>query len=368
MNAVRIWDLPVRLFHWLFAASCTVAWLSGDDPRFTDLHLYAGYLAAGLVIFRLVWGLIGGRYARFRQFVRGPVVVFNHFHQLFDSSNRHESGHNPAGGWAIVVMLGLVSMLVITGLVVLGGEEGTGPLAGLFDIGQGVAVHWWHELLAWILLSVVVLHLTAVVLVSRLQRQNLPLTMITGIKTAAPDEAELHNAHTTGTILLLACLIFSALWFYPYLQASEERPYLPFVDAQLNHSTQWQENCGECHLAYHPSLLPIRSWHRLLEEQHDHFGEDLFLTPDTVAALFEYAKGNSAEQVSRELSWRTLRSLAADTTPLRITELSYWREVHRDIDASAWEHSSVSGKFNCGACHRDARQGGFMNSAMHLPK
>lgn len=368
MTAVRIWDLPVRLFHWLFAASCTLAWLSGDDPRYTDLHLYAGYLAAGLVVFRLVWGMGGGRYARFSQFVRGPAEVFSHLRRLFDASHRHGPGHNPLGGWAILLMLGLVLLLAISGLVVLGSEEGFGPLAGLFDISVGVAVHQWHEWLGWTLLLVVILHLSGVLLESWLQRQNLPRSMITGQKTAERDAAELRNAPFIAGMIVLAVVTYSAIWFYPYMEASEEQPYLPFVGAHLNHNSGWQESCGECHLAYHPSLLPARSWQRIFEEQHDHFGEDLFLEPAMVAKLLEYAERNSAEQVQREVGWRTLHSLAANARPSRITDTPYWKATHRGIAAPTWDLSSVNGSFNCDACHRDARQGGFMNGAMALPQ
>jgi cytochrome b len=368
VTSVRIWDLPTRLFHWLFAAACATAWVSGDEPRYTDLHLYAGYVALGLVLFRVVWGVAGGRYARFAQFVKGPTVVLAHLRHLFDRSRPHEAGHNPLGALAILLMLGLVLLLGITGLVVLGGEEGFGPLGGMFNIGQGVQVHEWHELLAWVLLAVVVVHLAGVALESLLQRQNLPRAMVTGVKAAEEGEAEPCNGTATGMLLLGVFALFTAGWFYPYTQDTEEKPYLPFVGAELKQDTLWQESCGECHMAYHPSLLPARSWQRLLDQQGDHFGEDLFLEAKTVAALREYASGNSAEQVPREVSWRTLRSLSADESPLRITDTPYWHQVHRDIDPAVWKRPSVNGKFNCAACHQDARQGGFMNGAMRLPE
>lgn len=368
MKAVRIWDLPTRLFHWLFVAACVTAWVSGDEPRYTDLHLFAGYLALGLAVFRLVWGVVGGRHARFGDFVRGPMAVQAHLRRLFNEQRQHEAGHNPAGGWAILLMLGLVLSLGVTGMIVLGGEEGFGPLAGMVGIGQGVAVHHWHDFLAWALLAVVVLHLAGVVLESVLQRQNLPRAMVTGQKLAEEGEAEPHNAATTGRVMLLAIGLFAAAWIFPYLQADAERPYLPFVGVQLSQNAQWQKSCSECHLAYHPSLLPARSWQRLLDGQGDHFGEDLFLEPKTVAALRAYAAGNSAEQTQREASWRTLQSLAPGESPLRITDTPYWKQVHRDIDAAVWKRPSVNGKSNCAACHRDAGQGGFMNGAMRLPK
>lgn len=368
MGMVRIWDLPTRLFHWLFAAACVTAWVSGDEPRYTDLHLFAGYLALALVLFRLVWGVMGGRYARFSQFVRGPAVVGSHFCQLFERERHHDPGHNPAGALAIMAMLGLVFLLGVTGLVVLGGEEGFGPLAGMFTIAQGAAVHRWHDWLAWALFAIVVLHLLAVALESVLQRQNLPRSMVTGLKRADAQEAEPHNAAAIGLLLLLVTTVFALAWLYPYLQDTEEEPYLPFVGAELKHNTLWQESCSECHMAYHPSMLPARSWQRMLDEQSDHFGEDLFLAPKTVAALRNFAADNGAESVQREASWRTLQSLAASVSPLRISDTPYWKRVHRDIGEDVWKRPSVNGKFNCAACHRDAKQSGFMNGAMRIPE
>lgn len=368
MSSVRIWDLPIRLFHWLFAVACATAWVSGNDPRYTDPHLFAGYLALGLVLFRLVWGVVGGRYARFGQFVRGPAAVLDHLSRLFGAARNHEPGHNPAGAWAILAMLGLVLLLALTGLVVLGGEEGFGPLAGVFSIAQGVAVHRWHDWLAWALLGVVVLHLAGVALESVLQRQNLPRSMITGCKEAAEREAEPRNYNAVGGLLAAVVVVSAGGYFLPYLRSTPETPYLPFVGAELQHSGLWQESCSECHLAYHPSLLPSRSWERLFATQEDHFGEDLVLDAELVDALLAFARANSAEQVQREAAWRTLQSLGANESPLRITDTAYWKRVHRHIDEAIWKRPSVNGKYNCATCHKDARQGGYMNGAMRLPE
>jgi len=367
MDLVRIWDLPTRLFHWLFAAACATAWLSGDEPRYTDLHLYAGYLALGLVLFRLLWGVWGGRYARFAQFVRGPMAVREHLGRLFDPARHHPPGHNPAGAWAILAMLGTVMLLGLSGLVVLGGEEGFGPLAGMFSIAQGIAVHRWHDWLAWALLAVVVLHLAGVALESLLQGENLPRTMITGLKSGLAGEAEPRSFALAGAVLAATVLASAAGYFLPYWQSTGDHPYLPFVGAELVHDALWQESCGECHMAYHPGLLPERSWQRMLDEQDDHFGESLYLAQSTVHALREYVRANSAEQVSREASWRTLQSLPAAESPLRISATPYWERVHRDIDEALWKRPSVNGKFDCAACHRDAKRGGFMNGAMRIP-
>ncbi len=365
---IRIWDLPTRTFHWLFATASIVAWFSGDDARYTHLHTFAGYTALALVLFRLVWGVVGGRYARFSQFVRGPFAVLAHFKGLRHASREHYLGHNPAGGWAVIVLLTLVGLLGLSGVAVLGGEEGFGPLAGVFTIGQGVAIHEWHQGLAWGLLGMVLLHLAAVALESVLQRENLPRSMITGYKSGSAQQGEARNSFGLAVTIGITFIFFSLLTLKPYLSDSEDNPHQPYPLPPLVQNTLWQESCSECHLAYHPSTLPQRSWEQLLAGQESHFDEDLALDEEEVTALLAYVRDNSAEQVERELSWRTLNKLDVSETPLRITETQYWKQTHAGIDEAVWRHDKVQGRLNCAACHRDAEQGGFMNGAMALPR
>lgn len=368
MDTVRVWDLPTRTFHWLFASACIVAWFTGDDARYTHLHTFAGYTALALVLFRLVWGVVGGRYARFAQFVRGPGAVIEHLKGLRQSPRKHHRGHNPAGGWAVIILLTLVLLLGMSGIAVLGGEEGFGPLAGLLSIEQGVVIHQWHEWLGWALLGMVMLHLTGVVMESLLLRENLPRAMVNGNKRGGRDEAEQRNAAWLGITMLLLVIAAALFNLKPYLSQDEDNPYQPYRQPPLAQSGLWEESCSECHLAYHPATLPWRSWQLLLAEQATHFDEDLALDEEDVTALLAFARLNSAEGVKREMSWRTAHAISADEAPLRITETRYWKETHAGIDESVWRDERVNGRLNCAACHRDAREGSFSNGAMALPR
>lgn len=368
MSTIRIWDLPTRTFHWLFAAACIVAWFSGDDARYTDLHIFGGYSALALLSFRLIWGVLGGRYARFSQFVRGPVTVISHLRGLRRAPRKHHLGHNPAGGWAVIVLLSLVGLLGLSGIAVLGGEEGVGLLAGSLSIAQGVSIHQLHEALAWGLLAMVLLHLAGVALESLLQRENLPRAMVTGNKEGVAEQAEPRNAMPLALVLIGGLVLFALLTLKPYLSESEDNPYQPFALPPLVQNTLWQESCSECHLAYHPSTLPTRSWERLFSEQENHFDEDLVLDEEDVTLLLSYARANSAEQIEREMSWRMVHSLDASQTPLRITETEYWKQTHAELDEEIWKHEKVNGRLNCASCHRDAEQGSFNNGAMRLPQ
>ncbi len=367
MTKVRIWDLPTRVFHWSFATSCIVAWITGDDARYTDIHLYVGYLAFALLLFRLVWGVIGGRYSRFSQFISGPRKLIGHLRHMADHHYNHGPGHNPAGAIAVILMLLLVLALSVSGFVVLGGEEGFGPLAGLFTIEQGDKIHGWHKWLAWVWLGVIVLHLAGVALMSALQRENLVLAMVSGNKEGGLAEAEPENSNRTGQVMLALIVIYSIAWFFPYLLSSEDAPYFPFVDTSLVQNEEWHDNCDSCHVAYHPSLLPAHSWQRLFDEEMHHFGEGLYLDIETMVILRNYAVNNSAENTNREVSWRTVKSLGPHEHPNRISETPYWEAVHKHLGEDIWDGYGIYGKADCAACHLDAETGGFMNGGMHVP-
>lgn len=169
---VKVWDPLVRIFHWSMAASFLVAWLTADE--WEALHLWAGYAAAALVAFRLLWGLVGPRYARFTQFVRGPAAVRDHLAALLRGRERRHLGHNPAGGAMILGLLAGLAGLCLTGWL------------GTTDAFWGVEwLEETHEVLANLLLVLVGLHVAGVLVASLGQRENLVRAMITGRKRPA---------------------------------------------------------------------------------------------------------------------------------------------------------------------------------------
>lgn len=171
-DEVRVWDPLVRIFHWSLAAGFLVAWLSAEE--WEALHLWAGYAAAGLVAFRLLWGLVGPRSARFGQFVKAPAGVRAYLGAMLRGRERRHLGHNPAGGAMIVALLGGLAGLCLTGW--------------LYTTDAFWGVEWVeaaHETLANLLLALVGLHLAGVLWASLRHRENLARAMVTGRKRAA---------------------------------------------------------------------------------------------------------------------------------------------------------------------------------------
>ena len=182
VQSVRVWDPAVRAFHWGLATSILVAWLTADEWK--SAHIWIGYLAAGLVAFRVVWGFTGSPYARFRSFLHSPVIVTRHIAEMVTGREKRYLGHNPAGGAMIVALLATVIMLGLTGwMQTLDRFWGEGWLEDL------------HELLADGLLVLITAHIAGVLFASWRHGENLVHGMITGRKRApaADDISTGHN-------------------------------------------------------------------------------------------------------------------------------------------------------------------------------
>ncbi len=378
MTCVLIWDVPTRLFHWMLATSFAVAWVTSGSDRWLSLHSFVGYLMLGLIGFRVLWGLFGGTYARFTSFAYGPAAVLAYLRQLRTRTGSRYLGHNPAGSVAIYLMLGLGLGVGITGVFTQGGEEQQLIAARLMSISTGTLVREAHEVLAWLMLLLVAGHLAGIAVDAWLTKENLPLSMLTGVKEAAAGTAASRRYAAVGTGLVLAVAAFATWWFaYAWHEplkarigkvvAIAEVPPVRFVGRPLPEDPTWREECGSCHLAFHPNLLPARSWQRLLTEQDRHFGTDLALAPSTTATVLAFLTRNAAEHSPTEAAFKINRSVPAASTPLKITETPYWIAKHERVGVDVWVRPTVKSKANCAACHVDANAGTFEDSAMRLP-
>lgn len=361
---VLVWDLPLRLFHALLAAGFLAAWLTRDS-RYLHVHAFAGYVVSALLGFRLAWGLIGGVHARFGSFVYGWRAVRDHLVALAARRPAQFLGHNPAGSWAVYGLLTLSMLVVVSGVLTLGGEEQHGPLAGWLDFAQGERAHDIHEALAWVTLATVAIHLAGVAVESWLQRENLLRAMVTGYKRGRGIPSSARGG--VALLMLAALLVAAGAYFRGAWSATAAQPYLPYTGPVLSDDATWQAECGGCHLAYHPTLLPARSWQRMMAEQQSHFGDDLALDETTTTHVTDFLVANAAERALTEAAWKIQRTTPGDASPLRITELPYWRRTHDGLPEWVWKSPQVHGKHDCAACHLDAARGTFEDGAMRLP-
>lgn len=198
MNKILVWDWPVRLGHWLMVGGFILAWLTAESESLRLVHVFSGGVVVAVALFRLPWGFIGSRYARFADFVRGPDAVVAYLRSLLRLEPEPHTGHNPAGGWAIVLLLAL------------GIATGLAGWAMYNELG-GDWLEELHEGLATSMLAVVFIHLAGVLSGSLLHEENLVRAMLTGRKAGQPDAA-IPSARPLAAIILFAWVAAASCW------------------------------------------------------------------------------------------------------------------------------------------------------------
>jgi len=201
-DQVKVWDIGVRLFHWSLVISFVVAYLSSEE--LDEVHEISGYIVLGLVLFRIVWGFVGSKYARFSDFIYSPATGIAYLKSLRAKNPIHYLGHNPLGGWMIIALLICILGISWTGLKLLAVEDGEGPLAAEYNLitpamaheehekeraqkspEQKKAEEFWgklHEGIVNFTLFLIALHIIGVISGSRAHGENLARAMVTGYK------------------------------------------------------------------------------------------------------------------------------------------------------------------------------------------
>lgn len=203
MNSTRfrLWDLPIRIFHWALVLGIAAAFVSGQlGGNLIDVHGKIGIVVVGLIAFRLVWGVLGSTYARFAQFFPTPAKI-----SAYLRGEWHGEGHNPLGAFSVFGLLSLVALQVGTGLFSNDDIAFVGPLFDLVSKDLSNRLTGIHQLLSNALLALVVLHVAAIGFYGRVKKQNLLMPMITGWK-----EGHGESARGGGLVALVVALIVAA--------------------------------------------------------------------------------------------------------------------------------------------------------------
>jgi cytochrome b len=194
---ILVWDVPTRVFHWLQALAFGAAYLTAFSERLRNYHVALGYILLGLLVFRLLWGFVGTRYARFRSFLFSPKEIVAYLLSMFKGQPLHYLGHNPAGSVSVWLLLALGMFISVTGVLALQDDAGD-----LVVEMHGVATN--------IMLGVIFLHIIGVLMSSILHRENLVRAMFTGLKSDGADKGIQRTYSWLGVLMVAALIVF---WF-----------------------------------------------------------------------------------------------------------------------------------------------------------
>ena len=196
-TAIRVWDAPTRVFHWLLVFSFAGAYLTSESERWSLVHITLGYTLGGLIAFRLIWGFVGTRYARFTSFVKGPSEVLQYAKSMATLKPKHFVGHNPLGAVAIVLLIVSGIAIVVTGYAAFNeiGEEWVAEL---------------HEVASHIMLILVGIHIVGVIAASWLHKENLARAMVNGFKQGKAADG-ISRVWVSVAVLLMAAVL--GFWY-----------------------------------------------------------------------------------------------------------------------------------------------------------
>ncbi len=383
---IKVWDIPTRVFHWSLVVVFFVAFLTSRNEARIDFHTIAGYLALGFVSFRVLWGFAGNRYARFSDFVRGWSEISSFISAAF----RHRRpprvlGHNPLVGWVVLGMLGVTFVIAVTGVITYSGEENLGLFAGLFSFKTAIFAHSVHKLAAYLIIIMIIVHVCAALVHDFVFRENIILSMFTGVKedeeslserTSHMGSGEGRSVFTLIVWSIVAVMGGVALVYLPPAGKTDFSRLAPprVIDdkgfaARVMPNDVWEAECAtSCHSGFNPTLLPAGSWRRVMAGLDDHFGDTVELDAETKKDILDYLVSASAERSETEASKKLLYSIGGGQAPLRITDIPYWKKKHSGIAQKVFERKSVVSRSNCIACHPGADKGSFEDRDINIPE
>ena len=369
-SKIKVWDIYTRIFHILLIFSIIGTLLTSLKENLLFYHIWFGESIIALVIFRIGWGWLGNHFSKFENFIVGIRKTNSYLNSYLKFSPQRSIGHNPLAAIVIVFLLAFLLMITISGLIVLGGEEQIGYLSNYITIPVGFAAKVVHLWLTIFLGGLVFVHLIGVLLGSILHKENLIYSIITGNKKANLG-VEINNKKSNINLRII--FIFAIMCFVasiPYLNPLNFNSPTT-IKAALNHEDKdskiYRQECGDCHFDFHPSLLPKKSWLKIMANLDDHFGEDATVSKKTSDDITKYLIQNSAEQIVTEVSYKLLNSIKNNNVPMRISTNAYIKAKHSELSDEIFEKKSVKSRLNCNACHQFAEYGSFEDIDINLP-
>lgn len=222
MSKILVWDLPTRVFHALltvgFIAAFAIAQFSGEHSAWFPYHMLLGIVLGVMVVLRVIWGVVGTKYARFESLLFSPSALLKYLRSAFTSRGERYTGHNPGSGYAILAMLLLTLLVVATGLLMSTGSETAEEL---------------HSLAAYALLAVAAIHVVGVVWHTIRHRENIARSMITGVREGQPDDA-IPSSRPIVALIFVAVVAYLGVGLFRDYDPSTHETRIPIAGAVIH--------------------------------------------------------------------------------------------------------------------------------------
>jgi cytochrome b len=347
-----VWSVIGRLTHWFIVLLFVSCYVTSFYEHLLTAHIAIGVSLFFMLILKIVWGVIGPRYARWSDFNFNLAALKFYFVEKVQNRYREiPAGHNPASSWFAFLLTWVAILCCIIGFLLYGIQEAQGIFSSLnahyYEYMN--ELDWFHIILAYITIIMIVTHVTGVLIEQFYHKTNMVMAMVTGYKQAKGE-----NIKTTLKMKVLGSLYIAfagLIGIYVYSVDSNIITQSEFcsIDYKKEHADFYME-CSDCHNLIPPHLLPQKSWIRLMNETAEHYDEDLELEKDQIISITQYLVENSAEHSTQEAAYKFLKDVK-NSGNFTLTKTDYWIKTHQHIPKEVFKSDEVEAKSNCVACH-----------------
>lgn len=368
-NKTYVWTFLGRLVHWLIALSLFTSFISSFYENLLILHISLGFIFFALLILKIIWALIGPKYARWSTYNFDLKALKEYF--IKKINNRYRDipvGHNPASSWFafLITWLGIISCFL--GILLFGIQEGKGIFSFLnekyFIFMSELNIS--HTLISYLIILMVFVHISGVLIEQFYHKSNMLMAMISGYKNVkAIDVSSKLSMNLFASIYILFVFAFGI-----YIYTSKNNIFIESKFKKIDYKKEQKDfyfECSDCHNLFPPHLLPKESWIKLMKEQAKHYDEDLELDKDLVSSIKKYLVENSLENSTREESYYLFNELK-NSNNFTITKSNYWKSRHKKIPKEIYKRDSIEVKSNCVSCHKSFEYGILEDKDIHIPK
>jgi cytochrome b len=368
MKKLYVWSLPTRLFHGLLVLFILGAYLSSEEDSWLLWHAAFGFAVGALLLFRIIWGFWGPKHSRFADFDLKPQSLKTYLLTIFTSKKEYV-GHNPAAGFAVIGIIVVTLLLVLTGMLAYGIQENRGIFAflhGTFFENMKLFKEI-HEVLGTLLYFLIGAHVGGVLLDRLLHPSHGTMrSIVSGYKPFEGHSVRLTLFQKALALTGIGLALFTLVYALAVRDNPLTAPHQAAVDYAQEHPL-FANECASCHTLYPPSLLPERSWHALMANLEEHFGDDASLDAADTKSILDFLVANAAEHSTSEASVKLLASMPNQDI-IAFTQTPFWKRTHRKIAPEVFDRSEVKSKANCKACHGDVERGLLDDTAIRIPQ
>jgi len=338
--------------------------------KLLDYHAIFGILFALLFVIRIIWGFIGPKYSKFKDFNFNKSDLKKYLLSPFKHTKEY-IGHNPASSFAIIAMMILSLFTALTGMLAYGIEQNHGIFSFLHSdyFKQMELFEELHEISANMLLGVIAIHAAGSLIDRLIKKSDAIDSMISGYKQLSSNIAIRMNIFQK--IFAIVSLVLFIYAFYYMISTKTDNIMIASAYQKQDYAKihpEFENECGSCHMIYPPYLLPKKSWVTMMQDLENHFGDDASIDTNKNISIMAYLKANSAENSTHEAAFKILKSLKENDSTIAITQTPYWKSRHKHIDNEIFLSQEVKNKANCSACHQDIEYGLIENTLIKIPQ